>query len=49
MLRKILQAVGAWLERRRNLRRYNQDRRVYEAAIGANLRFVEKYLKKRES
>ena len=49
MLKKIFRTILAWLEKRRNLRRYDRDRRVYEAAIGANLNFIEEYLKKRRS
>lgn len=43
----MLKAFRKWLEKRRNARRYRRDQDEYEAAVGANLRFVEERLKKR--
>ena len=45
---KIFKYISDWLERRRNLRRYNKGRKDYEAAVGANQLFVEGYVKKRK-
>ncbi len=46
MIMRMIHRLQAWMEIRANMRRYNRGRRDYEAAIGANLRFVENHIKK---
>ncbi len=46
-MRKLLEIIRRWLERRRNLKRFNKDRKDFEAEVGANLRFVEDHINKR--
>lgn len=47
MFNRIISFFRSWVEHCRNLRRYRKGRRDYEAALGANLRYVENYLKNR--
>lgn len=49
MLKRIIAKIIAWLERRRNLHRIRRENSQYEAALGANLRYVEDFLRKRKN
>jgi hypothetical protein len=47
MLQKLRNSLHKWLEKRKNLKRFRKEQDPYEAAIGANQRFIENLLKER--
>ncbi len=45
---KFLYQISSWFERGRNRRHFRKFNKQYEEGMGANLRYVEEYLRNRK-